>query len=130
MSLGVVLTAGQPENNSAVVGTVAEATGRGKCIRPSAPRAAKTAKYRSSPATGDLCIALTATPPQGDRQLSSEPERWQSTAARNHDEDERQVGVVPDSSLLPIMQCASQHFLRFYHFYALSPKVLLSLFDR
>ena len=131
MSQGVVLTAGQPENNSAVVGTVAEATNvRGKCIRPSAPRAAKTAKYRSSPATGDLCIALTATPLQGDRQLSSEPERWQSTAVRNHDEDDRQVGMVPDSSLLPIMQCASQHFLRLYHFYALSPKVILSLFDR
>ena len=77
MSQGVVLTAGQPENNSAVVGTVAEATGRGKCIRPSAPRAAKTAKYRSSPATGDRYIAQTATLRLGGRdngkQLASDP---------------------------------------------------------
>ena len=66
MNLAVVLTAEQPENNSAVVGTVAEATGRGKCIPPSAPLAAKTAKYRSSPETGDPCTARTATLRLGD----------------------------------------------------------------
>ena len=61
MNLAVVLTAEQPENNSAVVGTVAEATGRGKCIPPAAPLAAKTAKYRSSHATGDPFTARTVT---------------------------------------------------------------------
>jgi len=61
MNLAVVLTAEQPEDNSALVGTVAEATGGGKCIRPSAPLAAKTARYRSSPETVDLYTARTAT---------------------------------------------------------------------
>lgn len=63
MNPTVVLTAEQPEGNSAlvVVGTVAEATGRGKCIRPSAPLAAKTAKYPSSPETVDLSTARNAT---------------------------------------------------------------------
>ena len=78
MNLAVVLTAEQPENNSAVVGTVAEATGRGKCIPPSAPLAAKTAKYRSSPETGDPCTARTATLKRGSRdngkQLASGPQ--------------------------------------------------------
>ncbi len=99
MNLAVVLTAEQPENNSAVVGTVAEATSRGKCIPPSAPRAAKTARYPSSPEMGDRCTALTATPLKGDRQLSSKPERWQNTAARNRDEENGQMGMVPESSL-------------------------------
>ena len=61
MNLAAVLTAEQPEDNSVLVGTVAEATGPGKCIRPSALLVAKTAKYRSSPETGDPCTARTAT---------------------------------------------------------------------
>jgi len=61
MNLAVVLTAEQPEDSSALVGTVAEATGGGKCTRPFAPLAAKTAKYRSSPETVDLSTARTAT---------------------------------------------------------------------
>jgi hypothetical protein len=67
MNLAVVLTAEQPEDNSAmVVGTVAGATGGGKCIQLSVPLAAKTAKYRSSPETGDPCTARTATLRLGD----------------------------------------------------------------
>jgi len=114
MSQGVVLTAGQPENNSAVVGTVAEATGRGKCIPPSAPRAAKTAKYRSSHATGDPFTARTATPLKGDRYLSSEPllaehcrketrlgERARGNGARFLFITNHAMCVPPYSSLLP-----------------------------
>jgi hypothetical protein len=79
MSQGVVLTAGQPENNSAVVvGTVAEATSGGKCIQPSAPPVAKTVKYRSNPETGDPCTARNATLNRGSRengkQLASVPQ--------------------------------------------------------
>jgi len=66
MNLAVALTAEQPEDNSAMVGTVAEATGGGKCIQQSVPLAAKTAKYRSSPETGDPCTARTATLRLGD----------------------------------------------------------------
>ena len=78
MSQGVVLTAGRPENNSAVVGTVAEATNvRGKCIPLSAPLVAKIARYPSSHETGDRCTALTATLKRGGRengkQLAPDP---------------------------------------------------------
>jgi len=68
MNLAVVLTAEQPEDNSALVGTVAEATGGGKCTRLSAPLAAKTAKYPSSPETVDLSTARTATVRSGGSQ--------------------------------------------------------------
>ena len=92
-----VLSAEQPENTIALA-AMAATDNRDKCIPLPVPLVAKTARYPSSPEMGDRCTALTATPLQGDRQLSSEPERWQSTAARNHDEDDRQVGMVPDSS--------------------------------
>jgi hypothetical protein len=66
MSPGVVLTAEQPENNSAVaVGIAAEAAeatdSRGKCSLLYVPLAAKAPRYPSSPETGDRCTALTAT---------------------------------------------------------------------
>ncbi len=120
MSQGAVLTAGQPENCSAAVGTAAAAAAaedtdsRGKCIRPSAPRAAKTAKYRSSHATGDPFTARTATPLKGDRYLSSEPllaehcrketrlgERARGNGARFLFITNHAMCVLPYSSLLP-----------------------------
>jgi len=69
MSQGVVLTAGQPENNSAaVMGIVAEATdSKEKCTLLYAPLAAKTPRYPSNRETGDRFIALTATPRRGAR---------------------------------------------------------------
>jgi len=63
MSPSVVLTAEQPENNSA---PAAMAKGTGGCIRPSAPLAAKTAKYRSNPERDDPCTARIATLPLDD----------------------------------------------------------------
>jgi hypothetical protein len=74
MNPGVVLTAGQPENNSAVavvVGIAAEAAeatdSRGKCTLLYVPLAAKAPRYPSSPETGDRCTALTATLKRGGR---------------------------------------------------------------
>ena len=72
MSPGVVLTAEQPENNSAVVGIVAEAEAEaidssGKCSLLYAPLAAKAPRSPSSPETGDRCTALTATPKRSGR---------------------------------------------------------------
>ena len=76
MNPGVVLTAGQPENNSAVVVVVvgiaveaaAEATdSRGKCTLLYVPLAARAPRYPSSPETGDRCTALTATPKRSGR---------------------------------------------------------------
>lgn len=68
MSPGVVLTAAQPENNSAVVGMAAEATdSREKCIPLYAPLAAKAPRSPSSPETGGRCTALTATLKRGGR---------------------------------------------------------------
>ena len=75
MNPGVVLTAGQPENNSAVaVGIAAEAAeaaeatdSRGKCTLLYVPLAARAPRYPSSPETGDRCIALTATPKRSGR---------------------------------------------------------------
>lgn len=80
MSRVVVLTAGLPENSSAVAtGIAAEATdNNGKCTLLFALLAAKTPRYPSSRETGDQCIALTATPRRGGRdywkQLASGPE--------------------------------------------------------
>lgn len=78
MSRGVVLTAEQPENNSAVVVIAAEARdSQGKCTLLYAPLAAKTPRYPSSRETGDRFIALTAIPSRGGRdnlkQLASVP---------------------------------------------------------
>jgi hypothetical protein len=72
MNPGVVLTAGQPENNSAVaVGIAAEAAeatdSRGKCTLLYVPLAARAPRYPSSPETGDRCTALTATPKRSGR---------------------------------------------------------------
>ena len=68
MSPGVVLTAGQPENNSAVVVIAAEAPdSQGKCSLLYAPLAVKAPRYPSSRETGDRFIALTATPSRGGR---------------------------------------------------------------
>jgi hypothetical protein len=69
MNPGVVLTAEQPENNSAVVGmATAEATdSREKCILLYAPLAAKAPRSPSSPETGGRCTALTATLKRGGR---------------------------------------------------------------
>ena len=73
MSPGVVLTAEQPENNSAVVvvGIAAEAAeatdSRGKCFLLYVPLAVKAPRYPSSPETGDRCTALTATLKRGGR---------------------------------------------------------------
>jgi len=72
MNPGVVLTAGQPENNSAVaVGIAAEAAeatdSRGKCTLLYVPLAAKAPRSPSSPETGDRCTALTATPKRSGR---------------------------------------------------------------
>ena len=74
MNPGVVLTAGQPENNSAVAVVVgiaaeaAEATGsRGECTLLYVPLAARAPRYPSSPETGDRCTALTATPKRSGR---------------------------------------------------------------
>jgi len=72
MNPGVVLTAGQPENNSAVaVGIAAEAAeatdSRGKCTLLYVPLAAKAPRSPSSPETGDRCTAPTATPKRSGR---------------------------------------------------------------
>ena len=77
MNPGVVLTAEQPENNSAVavvVGIAAEAAeaaeatdSRGKCTLLYVPLAAKAPRSLSSPETGDRCTALTATPKRSGR---------------------------------------------------------------
>ena len=71
MSPGAVLTAEQPENNSAVAeaGIAAEAAtdSRGKCTLLYVPLAAKAPRYPSSPETGDRCTALTATLKRGGR---------------------------------------------------------------
>jgi hypothetical protein len=72
---GVVLTAGQPENNSAVTGMVAETAeatdSRGKCILLFVPLAAKVPRYPSSPERGDRCTAPTATQKRGGRDKGS-----------------------------------------------------------
>jgi hypothetical protein len=70
MNPGVVLTAEQPENNSAVVVGIAAAgatDSRGKCSLLYAPLAAKVPRYPSSPETGGRCTALTATLKRGGR---------------------------------------------------------------
>jgi len=72
MSPGVVLTAEQPENNSAVVAEAGIAAAvatdsRGKCTLLYVPLAAKAPRYPSSPETGDRCTALTATLKRGGR---------------------------------------------------------------
>ena len=63
MSLAVVLTAEQPENNSAVVVAVtgvAEATGnKEKCILPYALHVEKTHRCHSSHEMDDRCTAAT-----------------------------------------------------------------------
>ncbi len=64
MSPSVVLTAEQPENDSAS-GAMAKDTERGRCILLSAPLAAKTARCHSSPEAADRCTARIATPPLG-----------------------------------------------------------------
>ena len=69
MSRGVVLTAEQPGNNSAVVvGMVVgvEAIGSSvRCILLYAPLAARTPRSPSSLETGGRCTALTATLKRG-----------------------------------------------------------------
>jgi hypothetical protein len=72
MSRGAALTAGQPENNSALV-DMAEDTDKGKCIPLSALLVARIARYLSSPAMGDPCTAQTATPVPSSKQGSSRP---------------------------------------------------------
>jgi len=78
MSPGVVLTAEQPENNSAVVGIVAEAEAEaeaidssGKCSLLYAPLAAKAPRSPSSPEAGDRCTVLIATLKRGARDKGS-----------------------------------------------------------
>jgi len=73
MSPAVVLTAVQPENNSAaVMGIAAEATdSREKCILLYVPLVAKTLRYPSSPETADRYTALTATRKRGGRDKGS-----------------------------------------------------------
>ena len=76
MSPGVVPTAGQPKNKSAVAGMAveveAEATdSRGKCTLQYAPLAARTPRSPSSPETGAQCTALTATLNRGGRDKGS-----------------------------------------------------------
>jgi len=71
MSPGVVLTAEQPENNSAVaeagIAAAVATDSRGKCTLLYVPLAAKAPRYPSSPETGDRCTALTATLKRGGR---------------------------------------------------------------
>jgi len=74
-SPGVVLTAGQSRNKSAVAGMVAvEAEAidsRGKCTLQYAPLAARTPRSPSSHETGARCTALTATQNRGGRDKGS-----------------------------------------------------------
>jgi hypothetical protein len=71
MSRDVVLTAGQPENSSAVVVMVdmaaAADTDKGKCILLCAPLAARAHRYPSSHEAAGQCTALTAIPKSGGR---------------------------------------------------------------
>jgi len=73
MSPGVVLSAGQPENNSAVTDMAAETAAtaaidsREKCTLLYARLAARTPRYPSNPEAGARCIALTATQNRGGR---------------------------------------------------------------
>jgi len=74
MSPGVVPTAGQSKNKSAVAGMAAEAEAtdsRGKCTLQYAPLAARTPRSPSSPETGARCTALTATLNRGGRDKGS-----------------------------------------------------------
>ena len=90
MSLGVVLTAVQPENNSAEMGmaTGAEAIdSREKCIRLYAHLVARTPRYLSNLETGGRCTALTATLKRGGRDKGL------------NFEDNGQLGMVPGFSL-------------------------------
>ena len=57
-----VLSAEQPENKIALAIMAAATDNRDKCIPLPVLLVAKTARYPSSPETGDLCTALTATP--------------------------------------------------------------------
>jgi len=60
MSRGVVLTAAQPGNNSAVVGMEAD-TGKGRCIRLFVPPVERIVRCLSNPGTDDPYTARTAT---------------------------------------------------------------------
>jgi len=74
MSPGVVPTAGQPKNKSAVVGMAVEVEAtdsREKCILLFAPLVARTPRYRSSPERGARCTALTATQKRSGRDKRS-----------------------------------------------------------
>jgi len=75
MSPGVVPTAGQSKNKSAVAGMAAveaEATdSRGKCTLQYAPLAARPPRSPSSPDRGDRCTALTATQKRSGRDKGS-----------------------------------------------------------
>jgi len=74
MSPGVVLTAGQSKNKTAVedIAVEVEATdSRGKCILLCVPLAARTPRSPSSPETGARCTALTATLKRSGRDKGS-----------------------------------------------------------
>jgi hypothetical protein len=74
MSPGVVPTAGQPKNKSAVAGMAVEVEAtdsRGKCTLQYAPLAAPTPRSLSSPETGAGCTALTATQKRSGRDKGS-----------------------------------------------------------
>ena len=71
MSPGVVPSAGQPENNSAVTAMAAETAAaidsKEKCTLLCAHLAARTPRYPSNPEPGARCTALTATQNRGGR---------------------------------------------------------------
>lgn len=72
-SLGVVLTAGQSGNSSAVVAMVAEALDSGgKCTLLYVPLVERTHRSPLSPETEGLCTALTATLRRGVRAKEEE----------------------------------------------------------
>ena len=102
MSPGVVPTAGQSKNKSAVAGMAVEveATGsRGKCTLQYAPLAARTPRSPSSPETGARCTALTATLNRGGRDKGSSQLTLYQIGLVGWAGDNGQLEMVPDSSL-------------------------------
>jgi hypothetical protein len=67
MSPGVVLIAGQSENNSAAAMVAEAPDSGGKCILLYAPLVAEAPRSPLSPETDDQCTALIATLRQGGR---------------------------------------------------------------
>ena len=102
MSPGVVLTAGQPKNKSAVAGMAVEAEAtdsRGKCTLQYAPLAARTPRSPSSPETGARCTAPTATQKRGGRDKGSTQLPLYQIGLMGRAGDNGQLEMVPDSSL-------------------------------